>query len=153
MARRETNSFELEVGQAPDIILKDGTLATGGLTLEAIDKPLNADWLDDVAFMEEEIEIIVMESSDPNAENPVTVGNNGVFKQFFRGKPTVCKRKFADCLIVKSGRVTTPKVKNAAGEDAFAIRQQSAHMYPFSIIRDPNPKGAEWLRRRMAEVV
>jgi hypothetical protein len=141
------------VGQPADIILKDGTLAVGGADIQAIDKPLNDEYVQELAFMEEEIEIMVMESSDEHAENPITVGCNGVFKQFFRGRPTVTKRKFADCLIVKQSRVSTPEYTNGGGERAFAIRQHAAHKYPFSVIQDRNPKGAEWLRRRMAEVI
>lgn len=152
--QKKIDTQDMQVGQAADIILKDGTLATGGASIDVIDtNALNKNWMDDIAFMEEEMEIIVMETSDENAENPVTVGNQGIFKQFYRGQPTVAKRKFVDCLIVKTGRVTTPKIKNNAGEDAFAIRQQSAHKYPFSVLQDRNPKGAEWLRRRMAEII
>lgn len=150
---KKIQTDEIKVGQQSDIILKDGSLAVGGASIEAIDKPLNNDYLNELAFMEEEIEIVVNESADQNAENPVTVGNNGQFKQFFRGIPTIAKRKFVDCLIVKSSRVETPKIRNGAGEDAFAIRQYSAHKYPFMVVRDKNPKGVEWLRRRLAEVI
>lgn len=149
----ETNTEQFDVGQAPDIILKDGTLATGGLDLAAIDKPLNSDYVQDLAFMEEEIEVMVNETEDANAENPVIVGNNGIFKAFFRGRSTIAKRKFVDCLIVKSTRVTTPEVLNGGGERTNLIKQHSAHKYPFSVVRDRNPKGVEWLRRRLAEVI
>lgn len=151
MAVKKIDTRDMEVGQPNDIILRDGVLATGGATLVPVDKPINKEYLDALAFFEEEIEVMVMETADENAENPVTVGCNGQFLQFFRGHPTMAKRKFVDALIVKTSRVNTPKVRNGAGEDAFAIRQSSAHKYPFSVIQDRNPKGAEWLRQRMAE--
>ena len=149
----QTDSRNYQVGQAPDITVnRQGELNTS-TQFEPVDKPLNTDYLQELAFMEEEITVMVQESSDENAENPVIVGCNGVFKQFFRGQPTLAKRKFVDCLIVKSGRVTTPKIRNGAGEDAFAIRQHSAHKFPFTIIEDRNPKGREWVMRRLAEVI
>jgi len=143
----------MQVGQAPDIELTDGELKTGGNCFELIDTPIVDTYLDALAFMEEPMEIVVAESADENADNPVIVGCNGVFKQFFRGQPTVAKRKFVECLIVKHGRVSTPEYINNAGERARSIKQNSAHRYPFSVISDRNPKGAEWLRRRLAEVI
>ena len=151
---KAVNTQDLNVGQQADIILGDGTLAAGGAPIQVIDSSaLNDGYAEELAFMEEPIEIMVQETSDENAENPVIVGVNGIFKAFFRGQNTVAKRKFVDALIVKTSRVTTPKVKNYAGEDAFAIRQHSAHKFPFLVISDRNPRGTEWLRRRMAEAV
>jgi hypothetical protein len=142
----------MPVGQAPDIRLGDG-IPTAANQFEPVDRPLETDYVSTLAFMEEPIEILVHETSDENAENPVIVGNNGVFKAFFRGQPTIAKRKFVDSLIVKTGRVTTPEYINNGGERARAIRQHSAHKYPFSVLKDSNPKGAEWLRQRMADVI
>lgn len=151
---RPVYSDETQPNQVADIILKDGTLATSGNTIEAISADaLGTDRLAALAFMEEEITVMVQETADENAENPVMVGCNGIFKQFFRGQPTLAKRKFVDCLIVKTGRVTTPETQNGAGERTYAIRQQSAHKYPFMLIEDRNPKGKEWLTRRLSEVI
>jgi hypothetical protein len=149
---KEINTYDMEVGQPAPIILKDGTLATNP-TIDPIKGDVNDDYVKTLAFMEEPMEIILLESSDPNAPNPVIVGNNGMFQTFFRGVPTKTKRKFVDCLIVKSGRVTTPKVRNGAGEDAYAIHQHSAHAYPFTVVSDQNPMGAEWIKRRMADII
>jgi hypothetical protein len=153
MGRRETSTTDLNVGQPADIILKDGTLATGGATVEPVEtRGLNDDFMDELAFMEEEVTVMVHESTDENADNPVLVGCNGVFKQFFRGQPTIAKRKFVDCLIVKMIRVTTPEFTHqTSGERGRKIVQTSAMKYPFSIVEDKSPKGGEWLRRRMAD--
>lgn len=145
---------EIKTEQLSDIILKDGSLAVGQSVITAPHGgALNQSYIDDLAFMEEQIEIVLQESADENAENPVMVCNNGNVFQFWRGQPTVAKRKFVDCLIVKQSRVTTPKVRTPNGDDAFAIRQQSALKYPFMVIQDRNPKGAEWLRRRIGESI
>jgi hypothetical protein len=57
-----------------------------------------------------------------------------------------------DCLIVKSGRVSTPEFINNAGERAHRITQTSAHKYPFTM-QDRNPRGQEWLEGRMFEQI
>ena len=156
MAQRVIYSDDTKVQDVVDITIgADGSILTAGSnTIDAISPDaLNKNFLDEIAFMEEEMEIMVNESSDENAENPVMVGCNGAFRQFWRGQVVTAKRKFVDCLIVKSGRVTTPEYINQAGERARSIKQQSAHKYPFMVISDRNPKGAEWIRRRLAEPI
>jgi hypothetical protein len=149
----ETDQFN--VGQHDDLglMLADGSLATGGADIAAIDKPLHSDYVQELAFMEELITITVAETEDANAENPIIVGNNGAFFPFFRGQPVTAKRKFVDNLIVKATRVTTPEVTNAAGERVNLIKRHSAHRYPFTVNEDRNPRGREWLVRRLAEIV
>lgn len=146
-------SDDTAVNQPADIILKDGTLTTGGAIVEPTGNVLQGDYMAALAFMEETMEIIVQETADENAENPVTVGNGGTFAQFFRGVPTVTKRKFVDSLIVKTGRVSTPEYINGAGERARSIKQISAHKYPFMVVSDKNPRGTEWLKMRLAEYI
>ena len=147
---RERDSREFDTQTTQDIN-PDRANATESQKVVPVTDPLNKDYLDELAFMEDDVVVMVHESSDSNSENPITVGCNGVFRQFFRGVPMITKRKFVECLIVKQGRVTTPEYFNNAGERARSIKQTSAHKYPFSIIEDKNPKGTEWLRRRLAE--
>ena len=144
---------DVKPDQPSDIILRDGTLATSNTIIQSGVDALHGEYLDDLAFMEEEMTVMVQETSDENAENPVTIGCNGTFKQFFRGQPIVAKRKFVDGLIVKSGRVSTPEYINGAGERARSIRQQSAHRFPFMVIKDNSPKGAAWLSQRLSEAI
>lgn len=151
---QEIDASQIPVGQPSDIILKDGSVAIGQQCIEPVTKDvLNKEYLEELAFMDEMMEILVQESTNPNDENPVPIGCNGVIVHIFRGKPTVLKRKFVNNLIVKSTRVTTPEYINGAGERAFKIVQQNALKYPFMVLRDPSPKGGEWLARRMAELV
>lgn len=139
----------MEVGQFPDLPIE---ATVGGSTITPVDTPLNKAYLDELAFMEEVIEIMVHEVDDPAAENPVMAGNQGRVVIFSRGVPTRARRCIVDSLIVKTDRITTPEYFNGAGERARSIKRTSALKYPFSVIHDPNPKGAEWLRRRMAEL-
>lgn len=156
MTRRGTvaSTEGMQVGQPDAVILTDGTLDTGGAKIEPVEpRGLNDDYMDELAFMEEDIVINIQESPDENADNPVMVGVNGVFKAIYRGQDTIIKRKFVDALIVKMTRISTPEFINAAGERARKIDQRQALRYPFTLVEDKNPKGIEWMRRRMADVV
>lgn len=145
---KELDTRGMEVGQHADLPI---TAQVGGGAIQPVDGPLNKDYMDELAFMEEIIEIMVHEVDDPAAENPVAAGNQGRVVYFQRGVPTRARRCIVDSLIVKTDRISTPEYFNGAGERARAIRRTSALKYPFSVISDPNPKGGEWLRKRMAE--
>lgn len=145
-----TDNFD--IGEAPQRIQGDGTLATS-ITVEPVDGGLDTEYADALAFMEEPVEIMVQEVADPFAEDPVMVGNNGQLEIFKRGVPKVTKRKFVDCLIAKSFMVSTPEVQTPNGERTRTVKVTSALKFPFQIIQDKNPKGVEWLRRRLADQV
>lgn len=98
-------------------------------------------------FNEENVEIIVNESSDPHAENPVIAGVNGQYVYFTRGEPTVCKRKFIEALASRNLNVKTTETKNNLGELGTGMSVTSALRYPFQLIRDDNPRGMDWLKQ------
>ena len=121
---------------------------------EGVGGAMNKGYLEELAFMEEMVTVTVMESSNINDEDPVPAGNNGQFVYFKRGVQTNCKRKFLDSLIVKGHSVSTPFTRNpSTGEEGRLIKLTNSSKYPFQVIEDKNPKGKEWLRRRMAETV
>ena len=154
MGRKEVDARDLFLGQPGDVTMANGELHTGRNILTVAEKAaLNPDYMAELAFMEELMEIMVHEAADENAENPVCIGNNGIFVQFYRGVPTITRRKFVDCLIVKQEKITTPESTTANGERVRLIKRHAALKYPFSVLEDKNPKGAEWLRRRMADVL
>ena len=150
----EIHTPDMEVGQQSNIIItSDELLGQLRNKVAPVDPKIHKNYLADLAFMEEEIEIMVHEDVNPNAENPVIAGNNGRTVIFPRGVPVRCKRKFVDSLIVKHTNVTTNETVTHNNEKSFAVKQVSAMKYPFTIIQDKNKKGAEWLRTRMAEKV
>ena len=152
--KKEIDASQLPVGQPSDIILQDGSIAVGQNVVEQVTPDaLNKAYLEELAFMDEYLEILVHESTDKNAEDPIPVGCNGVHVFLKRGVPTKVKRKFVNHLIAKSTRVSTPEYTNPAGERAFKIVQQQGLKYPFDVLHDPSPKGREWLTRRTAEIV
>lgn len=116
------------------------------LGIDVISKPMAQDEMAELAFMEEKLEVMLHEATDPNAENPVHVAVNGVNQFFMRGVPQVVRRKYVGVLAgAKRGNITTPEITQN-GERTAAIRKTQALAYPFSVIRDDNPRGASWLR-------
>lgn len=144
------------VGQDKSVILP----ASGSIVqavenlkdIEIVDKPMQDSYAEELAFMEEKLEVVVNEDTNPNAENPVQISVNGVNQFFMRGQPQVVKRKFVEVLArAKRTVVTTPEVNDGNGARTMQIRQQSSLRYPFQVMNDPNPKGAPWLRALMSE--
>lgn len=104
-------------------------------------------YIEELRFNEELVEVMVHETTDENAENPVFTACNGVTQYFFRGQPQMVKRKFVAILAsVKEHGITTPEYAAGDGSRAMSIRRTSSLKYPFSIISDKNPRGAAWLR-------
>lgn len=101
----------------------------------------------ELAFNEEIVEVMLHETTDTNAENPVFTACNGVTQYFFRGVPQKVKRKYVAILAAcKEHSISTPEYTQGDGTRAMAIKRVSSLKYPFSVIHDPNPRGAAWLR-------
>ena len=129
------------VPEAPEIEIIPG--ATRGVK----GKGGLSEYAQELAFNEEMIEVMVHESTDENAENPVFTSCNGVTQYFFRGVPQQVRRKFVAILAsVKEHAVSTPEYTAQDGSRATGIRRTSSLKYPFSVISDPNPRGAAWLK-------
>lgn len=122
-----------------DIIpgVSSGVKGKGGLSKHA----------QELLFNEEMVEVMVHESTDDNAENPVFTACNGVTQYFYRGVPQMVRRKYVAILAsVKEHNVTTPEYTGNDGARAVGIRRTSSLKYPFSVISDKNKNGAEWLK-------
>lgn len=129
------------VPDAPEIEvvsgLTPGVKGKGGLSEQA----------QALIFNEEIVEVMLHESTDENAENPVFTACNGVPQYFYRGLPQQVKRKYVAILAsVKEHNVKTPEFTTPDGARGMSIRRTSSLKYPFSIIHDPNPRGAAWLK-------
>lgn len=129
------------VPQTPEIEIIPGATGKakgkGGLSAHA----------QELIFNEEFVEVMLHESTDDNAENPVFTACNGVSQYFYRGQPQSVRRKFVAILAsCKEHSVSTPEYTAQDGSRAMGIRRTSSLKYPFSIISDPNPRGAAWLK-------
>lgn len=110
-----------------------------------------------LAFNEEPVIIQLHESTDPNAEKLVYVAINGegaaggVNGYLPRGVPVTVKRKFVENLChARPVAYESVERMNQRGEREVIYPKTSALKYPFSVISDPNPKGAQWLSKLLS---
>jgi hypothetical protein len=103
-----------------------------------------------LAFLEEPVEVMVHESTDQNAEPIVHVAVNGINQFFPRGEAVTCKRKFLSALATARTTSVSTKTVNTDTDVINRINKQTALRYPFSVVRDPNPLGAAWLKSVLA---
>jgi len=117
---------------------------------------LSKEYMAELAFMAEMVEIKLHESPEEFAEQVIPVHVNGLPCMFPRGTTVRCPRYFANGLIVRNDVITTPSVQVAGPdgsmEKSYGIKKRSSHKYPFEVIKDSG-KGREWFQRRLAEVV
>ena len=104
-----------------------------------------------LAFLEEPVEIVIHESTDQNAIPVIPLSINGIMQPVARGVTTKVKRKYVAQLA--SLKETTYKQEirqDALGNVVQKMVPHTARRFPFSVINDPNPRGASWLREMLA---
>lgn len=121
-------------------------------TIEVVDKPLDTEKADMLRFMEEELIVVVHQTTDP-AEAPMPqIINDGRSQFFIRGEEQKVKRKFVEVLArAKRTTYTQVKTKDAEGNEFYKNIPHTALRYPFAVIQDPNPRGRDWLKAILAE--
>lgn len=106
---------------------------------------LDRDYLNELKFNEEIVEITIAEDTSEHPIDPVFVSCQGKERFIYRGVPTKIQRKFVECLCSPMVRINTKQTKNNLGEDATTLEQTRARQFPFQL-SDPNPRGKDWLR-------
>ena len=104
----------------------------------------------ELAFLEEKVDVMVHESTDPNAEPIVQTAVNGINQFFPRGHVVTCKRKFVEVLARAKVTSFQTKVIHEDGNVYNRLNKQTGLRYPFSVVRDDNPKGPTWLKGVLA---
>ncbi len=165
---RETHTADLAIGQPPEVNLANAGSKDRGEVIVPVDKPLDKDYMEALAFAEEAITIRIERGSEEFAPLVVDCWVNGegaevmdpVTKKWVKlsclpiGGVIITKRKFVEVLArSKVDRVRTVEENSRPqeNEDGWKLRRTTSSKSVFSVINDPNPKGAEWLTRLMAE--
>jgi hypothetical protein len=151
---RNLESSAFKVGQdRPRDMPTDGEARLGARVVEVVDGPNWEDKAATLAFMEEEVEVMVHETTEENAPFLVQFWCNGKSQFFIRGQSQKCKRKFLEVIArAKHTSYRQQHYKDENGNDAIRNIPMTALRYPFTVAHDPNPKGAAWLRKVLAEV-
>lgn len=111
------------------------------------------DYLAELAFMNEEVEIILNRGREKHAPEFEQFGVNGRIIWVKAGVPTRIKR----CYLEVMARSQPIDIRTHSGEspgDELTFnkveRTQSAG-FSFSVLKDPNPKGPAWLAKVIRE--
>ena len=142
------------VKQEPALILKSTGDAKDALEqrgVQIVERPVNEEKLAMLKFMEDPVTVHIHTTSDKEAEQVFEVFNNGQREIFRRGETKTVKRKFVNELAIRKA-VT---YRNSRERDSEGVQQEkyqpvTALRYPFSVVSDPHPRGADWLKAMLA---
>lgn len=153
MARTIVDTGDVKITQQKEILM-----SSHGATIDMpeseieVAPAIESNYANDLAFAEQKVEVVVHESTDPNAEPIVEVFNNGVRQNFIRGQAIFVKRKFVEVLArAKATGIQTQEYADNVGDRGVRILRHTALKYPFSVMQDPSPKGSAWLKGILAE--
>lgn len=123
--------------------------------IEPVDSPMESEYAQQLAFMEEQVTIQLHDPQDNNPEPIVPVGVNGKVLYLRRGQQHTLPRKYIEVL-ARARRVNyrTEEGRAADGSMTTVLKATTTMQYPFTVIHDPSgDKGIEWLKRIMSEKV
>ena len=151
------DATEMQIGQDVPRVMKSTGPAEDALEkpyIQVVDRPVDKEKLEMLAFMEEEVTVHIHTTSDKEAAQIFPVGNGGQQVIFKRGETKTVKRKFVDVLArAKATTFTQKRVMDSEGIWQDVQVPHSALMFPFSIVEDRHPRGADWLKYALAAPV
>lgn len=119
------------------------------VTDSSITDPVTLKYIQDLAFMEEEVTFVVAKTKDKNEPNPILAGNNGNTKPISLGVVVKMARKFLDSIINTVTETSTQEYMDDAGLKQTRILTHSTPSLSIQIIDDPSMlKGREWFAAR-----
>lgn len=152
---RQLEAAEQQIGQPGTrqfVEDEDGNAKMSPSLIEPVDRPIDHQRAEALAFNEEILEVTVHTSADKNAEPIVEVFNGGIAQRFIRGQKQKVKRKFVEVLArAKQTSYSNQKVIIEGGDETYVYPESTALRYPFVVHSDPNPKGVDWLKSILAE--
>lgn len=153
--RRELSAPEMQIGQPQSKIMPGAGNISGEEfrdSFEIVDGPTFADKAAAEAFNAEILTVVVQTTTNPNDEPIPCVRVGGVTQYFMRGVKQKVKRMFVEGLArAKPVSVDTREITDQDGFRATRVDTRIGLKYPFSVLHDPNPKGAAWLEKILAE--
>lgn len=163
---KEQLSADTPQTQPPDISLAFDKPLQRGESIEAIDKPLQNDYLQALQMAEEPITIMIEPSQEENAPIVIDCWVNGKGAEVLDprtnrwlelnclpiGGAVTTKRKYVEVLArakidgirTKTGDMTQELPENK-------IVRNTSRKAVFSVLHDANPRGREWLTRLLSE--
>lgn len=147
----DTRGMQTRAVPPVDLSIGDEAVEREREEIVLVDKPMNTDYQDELAFMEEKLEITLARKSDKFAPLYEVFRVNGKALGIRVGVKTLVPRKFVEVIArAMPYDVRTVVIKHEKYEDNF-VERDVIQQHPFTVNRDPNPRGAEWLERVLME--
>ncbi len=103
-------------------------------------------YFDELAFMEEKLTVRLEPSADRYSPKFIDVAVNGRIEWLEVGKSIQVARKYIEVLArAKSDTFITIAPNTNDENPVNMISRNTSQKYPFSVIKDPNPRGYQWL--------
>lgn len=163
-AARELHTGDMAVGQHAPIVLADDKPLEREQIILPLEKQMAGKYLADLAFAEEPVTIRIERSSEKFAPHSVDCWVNGVGAEILMkgrwiqtgylpvGHVVTTKRKYVEVLARSKHDSVQTEVKKHEESEENVIDRHTSQKTPFSVIRDENPRGAEWLTRLLQEL-
>ena len=164
---KELNTGDMPINQRAPIDMDESPLLRTGESLIAVDIDLGQAYLEALAFAEEPVCIRLERSSAKNPPKTVPCWVQGKGAEVFSdgkwwalgflpiGQPIITRRKYIEAISrAKIDSIDTQHVSADKADTEYIeneVRVNTSALYSFSVIRDNNPKGADWLTKILAE--
>lgn len=144
-AQREIASDDLPVRDVPELDTDD---RSGDVIMASADM-LNKDYADELAFMEEYVEVYLNRGREKHSPLFEQFGVNGKIIWVQVETPTRIKRKYVEVMARSMPMdITTQSGESPGDELTFnKVQRHLSANFSFSILNDPNPKGPAWLAK------
>ena len=152
--RHDDDTHDHVIGQDnPRAMSSTGKARIEPGTVEVIDRVMpTKEKLEALKFDQEELMVLIHDSTNPTDDPIPYVINGGRRQAFIRGQKQKVKRMYVEILArMKKTTYTQTKEKDSQGIDTVINHPHTALVFPFSVIHDPNPRGAAWLEAILAE--
>ena len=162
--QREINTGDMEVGQRSSIIIPaDGEIDYDN-AIAAVDGGIDMEYAQAIAFNEQPMTIRVEKSSEKYAPKTVDCWVNGKGIEIFHngkwlvtgyipvGVNITTRRKYVEVLARSKPEAIETQHDDATVEKPNNhIALHTSTKYPFTVVHDANPAGAQWLTHILQE--
>lgn len=153
MYAHETHSADLPITQPKPIL---DTQARDREVIVTTEADLTDDYAKELAFNEEPVTILLHRGREKHAPTMYDFSIEGKTIWIRVDTPTTIRRKYLE-VIARSQPFeveTDVDMNEGKGENAPVlnnIRRHQSSRYPFTVVKDDNPRGPAWLARVMRE--
>lgn len=120
--------------------------------IQPVGKVYSKEKMEMLQFMEDVLTVRVHETTNEIDVPIPVVYNDGRSQYFIRGSEQEVKRKFIEILArCKKTAFTQELYEDGDGNKGYRYIPHTANVYPFSVLRDPDPRGSDWLRNILSE--